>query len=46
MIVTVTATTTNGMPLPEDKLAKVFEAVDMMMDLEAARKKVTIIDDI
>ncbi|KAI9026156.1 hypothetical protein DFJ74DRAFT_663352 [Hyaloraphidium curvatum] len=40
MIISVTATTTNGKPLPSEKLQKIFEAVDMLVALEDAKRKI------
>lgn len=40
MVVSVTALTTKGNPLPEDVLQKTLEACDRALDLDSARKKV------
>ncbi|KAH0903564.1 hypothetical protein HID58_043067 [Brassica napus] len=40
MVVSVTALTTKGSPLPEDVLQKTLEACDRALDLDSARKKV------
>jgi len=40
MVVSVTASTTTGKPLPEDVLQKTIEACDRALDLDSARKKV------
>ncbi|KAH9611045.1 hypothetical protein KSS87_006921 [Heliosperma pusillum] len=40
MVVSVTASTTSGKPLPEDVLQKTIEACDRALDLDSARKKV------
>ena len=40
MIVTVTATTTSGKPLPEDKIQKISEACDMLFELDLSKFKV------
>lgn len=40
MIVSVTATTSNGRPLAPEKLGKIMEAVDMLLALEDAKRKV------
>ncbi|KAK9684781.1 hypothetical protein RND81_10G232000 [Saponaria officinalis] len=40
MVVSITASTTSGNPLPEDVLQKTVEACDRALDLDSARKKV------
>ncbi|CDY54131.1 BnaC01g43100D, partial [Brassica napus] len=40
MVVSVTALTTKGSPLPEDVLQKTLEACDRALELDSARKKV------
>uniref|UniRef100_A0A803LJ69 Nop domain-containing protein n=1 Tax=Chenopodium quinoa TaxID=63459 RepID=A0A803LJ69_CHEQI len=40
MVVSVTASTTSGKPLPEDVLQKTVEACDRAIELDSARKKV------
>ncbi|KAH9611046.1 hypothetical protein KSS87_006922 [Heliosperma pusillum] len=40
MVVSVTASTTSGKPLPEDVLQKTMEACDRALDLDSARKKI------
>uniref|UniRef100_A0A0D3BV49 Nop domain-containing protein n=1 Tax=Brassica oleracea var. oleracea TaxID=109376 RepID=A0A0D3BV49_BRAOL len=40
MVVSVTALTTKGSPLPEEVLQKTLEACDRALDLDSARKKV------
>lgn len=40
MVISVTATTTNGRLLNSQELARVFEACDMVIELETGRKKV------
>ncbi|CAN8241031.1 unnamed protein product [Cochlearia groenlandica] len=40
MVVSVTALTTKGNPLPEDVLRKTIEACDRALDLDTARKKI------
>jgi len=40
MVVSVTASTTTGKPLPEDLLKKTIEACDRALDLDSARNKV------
>ncbi len=40
MSLTVTATTTKGMPLTQEELQKVESAASLMIDLDAKRKKV------
>ncbi|XP_010543992.1 PREDICTED: U4/U6 small nuclear ribonucleoprotein Prp31 [Tarenaya hassleriana] len=40
MVVSVTASTTSGKPLPEDVLQKTIEACDRALELDSARKKV------
>lgn len=39
MVVSVTASTTNGKPLPEDSLGKTLEACDRALDLDESKKK-------
>ncbi|KAJ9554537.1 hypothetical protein OSB04_018582 [Centaurea solstitialis] len=40
MVISVTASTTSGKPLPEDVLQKTIEACDRALTLDAAKKKV------
>ncbi len=40
MVISVTATTTNGRTLNNQELSRVFEACDMVIELETGRKKV------
>ncbi|KAL2965407.1 hypothetical protein AAZX31_16G059200 [Glycine max] len=40
MVVSVTASTTTGKPLPEEVLSKTVEACDRALDLDSAKKKV------
>lgn len=40
MVVSVTASTTGGKPLPEDVLQKTIEACDRVLSLDSARRKV------
>ncbi|PNX76911.1 U4/U6 small nuclear ribonucleoprotein Prp31-like, partial [Trifolium pratense] len=40
MVVSVTASTTSGKPLPEEVLSKTIEACDRALDLDSAKKKV------
>ncbi|XP_021900401.1 U4/U6 small nuclear ribonucleoprotein Prp31 homolog isoform X2 [Carica papaya] len=40
MVVSVTASTTSGKPLPDDVLQKTAEACDRALDLDSAKKKV------
>ncbi|KAI9015181.1 hypothetical protein BC832DRAFT_194929 [Gaertneriomyces semiglobifer] len=40
MVLTVTATTTNGRPIPEDALHSVNEACDMLLELEHAKRTI------
>ncbi|WJX81327.1 U4/U6-U5 snRNP complex subunit prp31 [Trifolium repens] len=40
MVVSVTASTTTGKPLPDDILSKTIEACDRALDLDSAKKKV------
>jgi U4/U6 small nuclear ribonucleoprotein PRP31 len=42
MVITVTATTTSGKPLPPDELAKVGDACDMAIQLDECKKKVRV----
>ncbi|XP_074304556.1 U4/U6 small nuclear ribonucleoprotein Prp31 homolog [Silene latifolia] len=39
MVVSITASTTSGKPLPDDVLHKTLEACDRALDLDSARKK-------
>jgi U4/U6 small nuclear ribonucleoprotein PRP31 len=40
MVITVTATTTDGKPLSEQELNKVFEACDVALELDSYKRKV------
>ncbi|KAI8920030.1 hypothetical protein DFJ77DRAFT_450831 [Powellomyces hirtus] len=40
MVVTVTATTTHGRPLSEPEINTVMEACDMLLELDAAKRKI------
>ena len=40
MVVSVTASTTSGMPLPEDTLQKTIDACDHALSLDSSRQKV------
>nr|KAJ3422442.1 U4/U6 small nuclear ribonucleoprotein Prp31 [Polyrhizophydium stewartii] len=40
MVITVTATTTNGRQLAPDELARVMKACDVALDLDAARRQI------
>lgn len=40
MIVSVTASTTQGVPLEEDELARLLEAADMALQLNDAKNKI------
>ncbi|TPX54170.1 hypothetical protein SeMB42_g00406 [Synchytrium endobioticum] len=40
MVITVTATTSNGKPLLEDQLAVVLQACEMVTELEAGKRKI------
>ncbi|KAJ8640280.1 hypothetical protein MRB53_016974 [Persea americana] len=40
MVVSVTASTTSGKPLPEENLQKTIDACDRALDLDSAKKKV------
>lgn len=41
MVITVTATTTNGRPLSEEEMMKVDEACEMALKLDAAKRTVS-----
>lgn len=40
MILTVTATTTNGQPLNDEEIKRVLEGCDVLLDLDAGKRKV------
>ncbi|TPX67047.1 hypothetical protein SpCBS45565_g04003 [Spizellomyces sp. 'palustris'] len=40
MVLTVTATTTNGQPLSDEAAAKVLEACDMLLDLDLSKRRI------
>mmetsp|Transcript_26655 Transcript_26655/g.37522 ORF Transcript_26655/g.37522 Transcript_26655/m.37522 type:complete len:478 (+) Transcript_26655:25-1458(+) len=40
MVLTVTATTTSGTPLPEEEMVEVLEACKLILELDAARRKI------